>query len=234
MKTILFVKHISIEGPGRWEPVFQSRGYAAQAIDLSCGDRLPADCRDFAAVVVLGGPMNVYEEETYPFLREENIFIKNILREKIPYLGICLGAQLLTKAAGFWVGRSPKEEIGFYKVRLTSKGKHDILFSRVPAELNVYQWHGDMCLAPADNVLAESEGCPVQAVKFGPAAYGLQFHAEITQKDITDWSDAYQQPNGLLLAKKAKMLQDYRQYAPELDRTLNAVAENFLQVMSAV
>src|SRR3990167_5149044 len=109
---ILFIKHIDIEGPETLQPVFESHGFQCQIIDLSLGDLLPEDFSDLEAVVVLGGPMNVYEEDKYPFLKMENVFIQKILQKKIPYLGICLGSQLLAKAAGAKVTSSAVEEIG--------------------------------------------------------------------------------------------------------------------------
>ena len=95
---ILIIKHIGIEGPGTIEDYLRTRGYQLQTVSLHDGDPLPDDWAGMEAVVSLGGPMNVYEEDKYPFLKKEDQFIKKVLKEEIPYLGICLGSQLLAKA----------------------------------------------------------------------------------------------------------------------------------------
>ena len=125
---ILIVKHIDIEGPGTLGDFLKAQGEKFSIIELGSGDQLPADLKAFKAVVVLGGPMNVDEEDRYPFLKPENIFIQKVLTAKIPYLGICLGSQLLAKAAGARVVKSPVKEIGWYKIKLTSEGEKDPLF----------------------------------------------------------------------------------------------------------
>ena len=97
---ILIIKHIEHEGSGTIEEFFRRHGFSVKTVELSRGDFLPDDVSSLEAVVSMGGPMNVYEEDIYPFLKEEDIFIKKIVREEIPFLGICLGSQLLAKAAG--------------------------------------------------------------------------------------------------------------------------------------
>ena len=124
---ILIIKHIDIEGPGTLGDFLDSQGEACCTLELGAGEPLPVDAKAYKAVVVLGGPMNVYEEDRYPFLKSENEFIQKVLRQEIPFLGICLGAQLLAKAAGAQVVRSPVKEIGWYRVEFTPEGRKDPL-----------------------------------------------------------------------------------------------------------
>ena len=189
---ILFIKHVEIEGPETLGAYFEKQGFVLSVVNLHQGDQLPADLNDIDAVVSLGGPMNVYEEEKYPFLKDEDIFLKKVLEQDVPFLGICLGSQLLAKAAGGSVVRSLQQEVGWFDITLRQKGIEDPLLAGLPAVMEVYQWHGDMCVVPPKGVhLAFSDRCPVQAFRVGIKAYGLQFHAEITDKSIEEWSRDY-------------------------------------------
>ena len=226
---ILFIKHVEIEGPETLGTFFVEKGYSLKVIDLHHGDRLPDDPRGIDAVIPLGGPMNVYEEDQYPFLKDEDIFLKKALVERVPVLGICLGAQLLSKASGGKVVRSPEKEIGWFTVDLTAEGKKDPLFAGLPDPLDVYQWHGDMCAPPTEAVLlASSKACPVQAFRLGVKAYGLQFHAEITDLSIREWSAEL--PAGKQPQREA-MLSHYAKVKTIFHRNGNIMCENFLKVM---
>ncbi|MBF0485799.1 MAG: type 1 glutamine amidotransferase [Candidatus Omnitrophica bacterium] len=223
---ILFIKHIDIEGPETLGTFFEAAGFTLETVSLHQGERLPSDLTQLDAVISLGGPMNVYEEEKYPFLKDENLFLRQVLAQKVPFLGICLGSQLLSKAAGGKVVSSPEKEIGWFDVALTRQGSKDPLFAGLPLTMEVYQWHGDMCSPPASAVLlASSAGCPVQAFRCGVNAYGLQFHAEITDKSIQDWSIAECHP------ERKNMLEHYRRVKSDFDTRARVLCENFLKIM---
>jgi GMP synthase-like glutamine amidotransferase len=230
---ILFIKNIDIEGPETLGPFFEKDGFPMRTIDLSNGDKIPADLSDLDAVVVLGGPMNVYEEDKYSYLRDEDVFIKKVLKERISYLGLCLGAQLLAKAAGAKVGKSPKKEIGFDTVLLTNEGKADPLFFGLSGELDVFQWHEDMFEIPSSGtLLSSSSGCPHQAMRVGSNAYGLQFHIEITDKSIHEWSDEYfQHDPELLRRQKQAMLKRYEIIKTKFHKTAENLFANFVQII---
>ena len=226
---ILFIKHVDIEGPEALGSFFERRGLDLAVIDLHRGVCLPAGLDGLDAVVSLGGPMNVYEEAKYPFLKDEDIFLKKVLKAGIPFLGICLGSQLLAKAAGGRVVRSPREEIGWFGISLRPEGINDPLFAGLPPVMEVYQWHGDMALPPPDAVtLAFSDSCPVQAFRVGRNAYGLQFHAEITGDSIEAWSRAYAPDEG---EQRERMLRRYHEVKEGFIRRGEALCENFLKVM---
>src|SRR3989338_7306736 len=120
LKNVLVLKHIDIEGPGTLGDFLAKRGINITTLELHKEDLylLSVNLKEFLAVIVLGGPMNVYEEDKYPFLKWENNFIKEILSENIPLLGICLGAQLIAKAASGEISRSPQKELGWFDVPL--------------------------------------------------------------------------------------------------------------------
>jgi len=186
---IYVIKHAEDEGPGLLGAYFQDLGWELKAVELHRGDQLPEDLRSAAGVVMLGGPMNVYEEELYTFLKLEDGFIRRVLGEGVPFLGICLGAQLLAKACGAPVTKSLHKEIGWFEVRLTQEGVADSLFRGLPDLLTVFQWHEDTFAIPEGAaLLATSGSCRNQAFRVGDSAYGLQFHVEVTPEMIAAWS----------------------------------------------
>lgn len=231
---ILFIKHISIEGPETLGDFFKSRGFDSKTVDLSLGEKLPHDLSEIQAVVSLGGPMNVYEEDRHPFLKEENIFIQDVLAKKIPFLGICLGAQLLAKSCGVKVAKNPVKEIGFSEIRLTAEGKKDKLFSGVIERFNVFQWHEDTFAIPqSGHWLAKSPACPHQAFRVGSSAYGLQFHVEITDKSIREWSGAYfVKDHSTHEIIRKQMLASYGSLKDTLNREAVKIYSNFAQMIS--
>ena len=231
---ILIVKHIDIEGPGTLGDFLKAQGEPFRILELGAGEKPPVDPNAFKAVVVLGGPMNVDEEDRFTFLKPENDFIQKVLKENIPFLGICLGSQLLAKAAGARVVKSPVKEIGWYHIQLTAEGLKDPLFKGFNCEDPIYHWHGDMFQIPANGqLLASAPGCPHQALKVGKNAYGLQFHVEITDKSIKEWSDEYA-ANDLegrgCLAKT--MMDDYWKYKQSFDKQAQKLYRNFLGIVN--
>ncbi|MCA9400065.1 MAG: type 1 glutamine amidotransferase [Candidatus Omnitrophica bacterium] len=231
---ILFIKHIDIEGPEMIGSFLNEKGRSFSICELHKGNQLPEDINSLKAVFCLGGPMNVYEEDAFPFLPKEHIFIQNVLQKEIPYLGICLGSQLLAKACGANVSRSPQKEVGFSSVQLTAEGEADPLFKGCEPNLLVYQWHEDMFHIPAGaKLLAQSSECPNQAFRIGKNAYGLQFHVEITDTSIREWSERYFDPdNQELQIKKATMLNEYQLLKEKFDAAGRQIFENFIKLIS--
>ena len=230
---ILILKHVEIEGPETIGQFFTDEGFEIRVLDLYKGDRLPKTFDHLDAVISLGGPMNVYEEDKYPFIKEENVFLRGILERGIPFMGICLGGQLIAKASGSKVGRSPEKEIGFLPVQLTAAGKKDPLFQGVAGALDVFQWHEDMFEVPAaGTLLASSPACPHQAFRAGQCAYGVQFHIEITDQSIREWSEAYFPAGDLTFAEKKKaMLADYQKKKDQFHDVADKIYANFLDII---
>lgn len=231
--NILAIKHIEIEGLGLFEEFFKKAGAKTTIVELSAGDRIPSSPENFQAVISLGGPMNVYEEKKYPFLKDEHRFIESIVKQEIPFLGICLGSQMLAKAAGACVGKAPSAEVGVYDIQLTPDGKNDPLFLGVQTPLKVFQWHEDMFEIPADGtLLARSEICPHQAVRIGKNAYGLQFHVEVTRSMVMSWIKAYQDTHrGDCDQKYQKVVEDFDNLQAQLYRVAEQIFTNFLSVI---
>jgi GMP synthase (glutamine-hydrolysing) len=191
--NILIVKHIDIEGPGLIEYYLNQEKIPFRILNLQASSRLPK-IDNLSHVVFLGGPMNVYEEDRYPFLKEEDLFIKEAIQRGKGVLGICLGAQLIAKAIGAKVFKAPVKEIGWYDVSLTGTGSSDPIFSKLPNTFPVFQWHEDTFEIPhAGKLIATSSSVPNQAFRYGENTYGLQFHLEVTQEMILEWMKTYEE-----------------------------------------
>lgn len=230
---IYIIEHVEVEGPGTIVAYLKKRKIPYQTIALYRGDSFPQDLSAGDAVVCMGGPMNVYEEDKHSFLKEENKFIQKVLKKKIPYLGICLGSQLLAKAAGGKVIKSPVKEVGWFKVDLKNDGLKDPLFKDVPRQFDVYHWHEDMFEIPQNGVmLATASGCPNQAFKVGENAYGLQFHVEVTEKIIRDWCENYYNSHDSVKIKLAdEMLAMYRVKQKSFDQQSEVIYRNFEEIV---
>ncbi|MDD5595234.1 MAG: type 1 glutamine amidotransferase [Candidatus Omnitrophica bacterium] len=231
-KEIIILKHIEIEGPGSIEEFFRNTVWPLKTIDLWLGKDLPEKFDNIAAVISLGGPMNVYEEERYPFLKSENDFLQRAIKEEIPILGICLGAQLLAKACKAKVKKLGQKEIGWYEINLTSEGKNDLLFEGLSCDLEAFQWHEDTFERPTGSIfLAESAICANQAFRFGSNAYGLQFHVEVTPAMIETWMNHYAKDSSLSGAKE--MLIEAYKKEEALKKTANLIYLNFARIIKA-
>jgi GMP synthase-like glutamine amidotransferase len=209
--NVLIIKHVEIEGPGLIEYCLRHEKTPYQILTLNPSVCLPKP-DNFTHIVILGGAMNVYEEDHYPFLREEDLFIKEAIQRGKFVLGICLGAQLIAKALGARVTKSPAKEMGWYDVSLTRIGSIDPLFSHLPKTFSVFQWHEDTFEIPhSATLIATSSLVPDQAFRYGDNAYGLQFHLEVTKEMIREWMETYEEEfrgSQPLLLSKLKILSD--------------------------
>ncbi|HOW35387.1 MAG TPA: type 1 glutamine amidotransferase [Candidatus Omnitrophota bacterium] len=229
---ILIVKHIAIEGPGTFEYFLKKKDLGLRVIELGGGESLPKDTSPFKAVIVLGGPMNVYEEEAYPFLKAEDLFLKDVLEREIPLLGICLGSQLIAKACGAKVAKAPVKEVGWKKVSLTKEGKADLIFNGLKNEFDVFQWHEDTFDIPENGqLLATARSCPHQAFRVGKNAYGVQFHVEVTGPMINDWAEVYlNKEDADSKKKKDEILKQYKMTKIQYDSQAEIICNNFLNL----
>jgi GMP synthase-like glutamine amidotransferase len=192
--SVLILKNMSHEGPGTIEDCLRTIKLPYKIADLYRGESLP-DAEHFSHLVILGGPMAVYEMDSYPFLKEEAVFIEKAINAGKYILGICLGAQMLAHVLGAKVYRGAKKEIGWYEVSLTADGLNDHIMSELSINsktaAEVFQWHGDTFDLPDGTVrLASSELYLNQAFRFSGRIYALQFHIEITPEIVEEWMAA--------------------------------------------
>jgi GMP synthase-like glutamine amidotransferase len=189
----------------------------------------PAPARpvdEYDAVLVFGGHMNVDEEDEHPWLRDEDELIRTLVARKVPLLGVCLGGQLLAKAAGAHVGPSPESERGFFRVELTDEADGDPLFGSLPHEFDVFSMHEYAFHVPEGAVeLARSRVCS-QAFRLGDRAWGVQFHPEVRVEQVAEWVREDAQPNGdAIVAELRERIDEWQAFGAALCRRFLAAAE---------
>jgi GMP synthase (glutamine-hydrolysing) len=189
---VLVIQHVANETPGLIEPALRSKDVQLRFVRPFAGDSVPQDAADAAGLVVLGGPMSVYESEQYPYLRDEMRLIERTLRTGRPVLGVCLGSQLLAHVLGAPVTRGKQKEIGWHGVTLSEAALLDPLLKGLESSFVAFHWHGDIFDLPKGAAhLARSELTANQAFRYGAYAYGLLFHLEVDAEIIAGMVQAF-------------------------------------------
>jgi GMP synthase (glutamine-hydrolysing) len=182
------ILHESFEAPGAIETWAKNCNHEISYTHLYLGDVLPKNSQNIDFLIVMGGPQSpatTQEESAHFNALQEIAFIKDAIDRDKFVLGVCLGAQLIGEAFGAEFEHSPNKEIGVFDLHITEEGKQDSIFSTFSDTFSVGHWHGDMPgLTKESAVLATSEGCPRQIVRYSPKIYGFQCHFEFTDKSI--------------------------------------------------
>ena len=182
----LVLQHIPIEHPGIFTDFMKKDNIEIHTVELDEGETIP-DLKSYDAMIVMGGPMDTWQEEEYSWLKpeKESIYEFACIQKK-PYLGLCLGAQLLGEVIGGKVKKMEIPEIGALTIDISN---HETIFKNMPNKIKVLQWHSyEVSSLPKEaNLLASSNECLVQAFSFNKA-FGLQFHVEQTEKTVPQWS----------------------------------------------
>jgi GMP synthase (glutamine-hydrolysing) len=186
------LQHVATEPVGTIADGLQARGVGVEYVRVYAGEPVPRSLDEAVGLVVMGGPMGVYEQDELPFLRDEIRLIESALGDEKPVLGVCLGSQLLAAALGATVRKAGRKEIGWFAVSLTEEGRREPLFESVAERFVAYHWHGDVFDLPRGAVpLASSERTAHQAFRFGASAYGFLFHLEATPQIVADMVTAF-------------------------------------------
>jgi GMP synthase (glutamine-hydrolysing) len=186
--NLLGVIHGGNVRAGVFGPAVEARGHRLEEWSLAWDTPPPRPLDAYGGVLVFGGAMHADQDSHHPWLREENLFLQRLLDLHIPVLGICLGAQLVAKAAHAPVRPAESSEIGWYPVELTEDAADDPLLGGLPERFDSFQWHHYTYDVPAGAVeLARSETC-TQAFRLGDSAWGVQFHPEVTFEQIEQWA----------------------------------------------
>ena len=216
--------------PGIITGLLEKRRVPFRVIRPFDGEPLPIP-GEAAAVIVLGGAMGVGDSDRYPFLLEVKGVIRDCHDRDIPFLGICLGGQLLAATLGGEVAANSHGEKGICRVTLTGEGVEDPLFAGIERNFVTFQWHNDSFdLPPGCLLLASSPGCPHQTVRHGACVYGVQFHPEVNAAIVKAWSDTVARKTGATHDHLADFLRAEEEYLVS-SRTL---LDNFLRIACLV
>lgn len=192
MPDVLILQHDACEGPAAIAEALHAAGCGIRVIHSYAGEPVPARLASHAGLIVMGGPMGVYETERYPHLRDELRLIEDTVQRGRPVLGICLGSQLLAAALGARVYPGGYKEIGWFPVELDEAAGADALFGDAPRRFTALIWHGDVFDLPAGAVsLASSALTEHQGFRHGDNAYGLLFHLEATRPQLEAMADGF-------------------------------------------
>lgn len=229
----LIVKNISREGPGLLENVLREKEVSFDVADLAAGEAFP-ELRGYDALVVMGGPQSANDET--PAMRLEVGRVRECLRIGMPYLGICLGMQVLVKAAGGRVVRSPVKEVGFrdptggfFEVVLTGEGRRVPLFDGVGETFRIFQLHGETVeFKDEARLLGTGRWCRNQVVKAGESAYGLQGHVELTPELLELWQREDPDLSGL---DREELVRDFGALRIDYEHTGRRILGNFVEMI---
>ena len=240
MKNILVLQHIAIEDPGYIKDLIEADGYRLTPVELDEGETIPADLRGFDAMLCMGGPMDTWMEDDYPWLVDEKRCIREwvVAREK-PFLGFCLGCQLLGEVLGGSVARSEPPEIGVLDIDMTDAAGQDALFAAYPPRIKAVQWHSwevrGLDEHPDVTVLGSSAGTLYQIFSYRRHAWAMQFHVEVRDDTVRQWGCVPEYRVALEDSLGAGALEDFdrlaRRHMAEMNRLAALLYENFKKLL---
>ena len=237
MKFLVF-QHVACEHPGSLRALMAREGITWDAVELDEGEPIP-DLNGYDALWVMGGPMDVWDVDEHPWLIAEKAAIRRWVQEmKKPYLGLCLGHQLLADALGGTCGPIRPAEVGVMEVELTAVGCKDPLMQGLPATQKCLQWHGVHVAQPPEGavVLASSPACPVQAMRVGQNAWSTQYHVEVEPDTVDNWAAIPTYHDALISVMGTGGLDKMRDQAaasmPDFLSGAEKIFENFMREVS--
>ena len=220
MAKIYVLQHHPVEHLASIADALEGAALAWQYVRLYEGQPVPADMKGAGGLIVMGGPMAVYQGDRYPYLHDEMRLIEQAAKEDLPVLGVCLGGQIVAAALGAKVQKNPAgKEIGWHRVNLADTAKDDRLFRGVAPVITPFHWHGDIFELPAGAVsLASSDKTPYQAFRYGSNVYALQFHLEITTESVAGMAAEWPRELEREKISASEMISDTTKHLPEVER----------------
>jgi GMP synthase-like glutamine amidotransferase len=229
---ILHVQNEMSDPAGLFIEEFERRGHRVDTVHPSSGEPLPDTLSEYDAMIAGGGTVDTHQTDEHPWLTHEMELIREAVREDKPYLGLCLGAQLLTAATGGRVVRSEPPEVGWVDINLEPAASDDPLFGDLPGRFSVMEWHYYRCNPPAGAVELASNDVCIQALRVGRYAWGTQFHIEVTRPVLMTWLEAapqelekYGYPRDVFVRSMDERLQNHVEIGRQLAARLADVAE---------
>ena len=218
MRQALVIRHVAFEDLGNLAVVLHQRGLAVRYVEAGLEDLAQLNPLAPAVLIVLGGPIGVYQEQDYPFLTTELRLLERRLAADVPTLGICLGGQLMARALGARVYPGPSKELGWSPLRFSEAGRQSCLASLAKGATAVLHWHGDTFDLPAGAThLASTPHSDNQAFAWGKRGLALLCHAEVTAGGLEQWFIGHASEIGLTPGVSvAQLRQDTQRYAPRL------------------
>lgn len=223
--TVYAIQHLAFEDLGAWEDVLYEQGLRVRYFEAGVENLEKAFAHE-GLVIILGGPIGVYEITDYPFLQQEIDLLKVRLEKNLPTIGICLGAQLIAHALGAKVYAGHTKEIGWSTLSLADAVHHPLV---ALADTTVLHWHGDTFDLPAEaELLASSDLYPNQAFRVGPHILALQFHAEVAADSLEKWLIGHTCELRQAQINIPTLRAAHQQYAPQLQQVSATVLGQFL------
>ncbi len=233
---ILTFQHVDVEHPGVFRDFWRESGHELVTIELDAGEAIPP-LEGFDLLVVMGGPQDVWQEDRFPWLVTEKAAIRRWVKDLgKPYLGVCLGHQLLGDALGGKVALMKQPEVGLTQVKLTAAGQRDPILEGFPSEVESFQWHGAEVAVPPEGstVLAANVACPVQAIRWGRHAYGFQYHCEMEASTVENWARIPEYKASLTKAlgveKANNLANDVMPHLPGFRMSARKINENLMNI----
>jgi GMP synthase (glutamine-hydrolysing) len=225
MAKIYVLQHHPVENLGTIADALEGSALAWQYVHVNEGQPVPSNMKAAGGLIVMGGPMGVYQTDRYPWLREEMHLIEEAMKSNLPVLGVCLGAQILAAALGAKVDRNPNgKEIGWHPIRLCESARDDRLMRDLPATMTPFHWHGDTFELPPGAVsLASSDKTPCQAFRHGAKTYGFQVHFEVTREGVAAMANAFAKELVRENIPADRMIADADEFLPPLEKISDKV-----------
>ena len=237
---VIVLQHINIEDPGYIKDLMIADRVQLTTIELDEGEKIPENLSKFDAMFCMGGPMDTWMEKDYPWLIDEKKRIKEFVVDlKKPYLGFCLGCQLLGEVVGGKVERTKNPEIGMLNISFSNNKSNDALFSKFPDEITSLQWHSYEVQGLENNKdvthLASSPETKYQIFKYQNHAYGIQFHIEVKDTTVGEWGCVPEYKSALekQLGEGAldKFEKDSQKHMPSMNQYSKILYENFKKLV---
>ena len=226
-KNILVIQNIGCEHLGNLSRLFESDGYNVLLLN-SQKDSIPIDLISYSGIIILGGPVSVYDN--YDYLKDQQKLIKKAVDMKIPTLGVCLGSQLIAEAMGGKVYPGNLKEIGWHDIEITENGSRDVFNGIATFKNKVFQWHGDTFQLPESAIILAKSDTYIQAFRIN-TAIGIQFHIEVNESMIKEWIRIYSKEIMDLKLDKKNIIPQQKEQIINLHILCKLVYNNFKKMI---